>query len=64
MSLSAMYALIEAGKIACHRLGMGKGSIRISQEDLQFYLESCRVGESIKETETPRRKKLRHISLQ
>jgi len=42
VSKSIVYSLIEAGKIACHRIGLGRGTIRMSQDDLDQYLESCK----------------------
>lgn len=57
VSQSIIYALVEAGQIVCHRIGVGRGSIRIAEEDLARYLKSCRNADS---SSGPR---LRHISL-
>ena len=62
VSKSIIYALVESGKLACHRIGMGRGTIRISHSDIQSYLESCRYGEFVEEP-VPRRTKLKHIRL-
>jgi excisionase family DNA binding protein len=43
VSPSLVYALVEAGRIACHRIGMGRGAIRIDERDLETYLEACRT---------------------
>jgi len=40
VSRSKVYALIEAGTIGHYRIG---GSIRVSEEQLTAYLESCKV---------------------
>jgi excisionase family DNA binding protein len=42
MSRTCMYQLIEAGKLSCYRIGLGRGAIRISEEDLAAYVEGCR----------------------
>ncbi len=42
VSKQNVYALVEAGKLACHRIGLGHGAIRISEEDLALYLEQAR----------------------
>lgn len=57
VSQSIIYALVDKGKIVCHRIGVGRGSIRISEEDLACYLRSCR------NTESSSRPKLRHLNL-
>ena len=44
ISQSLVYSLIERGKLAHYRLGLGRGGIRISQADLFQYLDSKRVG--------------------
>ena len=37
-----LYALAAAGKIACHRLGVGDGAIRFDPADIEAYKQSCR----------------------
>jgi excisionase family DNA binding protein len=39
---STAYALIQSGKIVGHRIGVGRGAIRVDEEDLETFLESCR----------------------
>jgi len=39
LSRSKIYELIAGGEIVPHRIG---GSVRISQESLQTYVDSCR----------------------
>lgn len=40
-SQAHVYALIEAGELECYKIGLGKqGGIRISEEQLQAYLDS------------------------
>lgn len=62
VSKSMVYALVESGKLSCHRIGIGRGTIRISDEDLASYLETTRFCNSA-EVKPPRRKRLRHIRL-
>jgi len=63
VSRSIVYSLIECGKLACHRIGLKRGTIRIAVADLDAYLESCRQGECVEEPPIPRRTKLKHIKL-
>ncbi|MEK6233190.1 MAG: helix-turn-helix domain-containing protein [Planctomycetales bacterium] len=44
LSDRAIYDLCRAGKLRHLRLGAGKGSIRVSQEDLDAYREACVTG--------------------
>ena len=50
VSVSTTYQLIEQGKLACYRIGAGRGSIRVCVEDVELYLASCR---STPEKKTP-----------
>ena len=45
VSRSTIYNLIESGELTHHRFGKGRGTIRISEEQLQQYLESTKVEE-------------------
>ena len=62
VSSSLIYHLIDSRKLACHRIGAGRGTIRIRKEDLDEYLSACR---SDRIDETPRASvpRLRHIKL-
>ena len=65
MSASSVYALVECGHLAFYRLGKRRGAIRISDEDLDSFLQGCRVGTS-EPTKAPRQRrsrKLQHIRL-
>ena len=42
VSATCVYQLIEAGKLACHRIGVGRGAIRIAEADLAAFIEGCR----------------------
>lgn len=42
ISKQSVYVLIQQGQITTHRFGAGRGTIRISEEDLATFIESCR----------------------
>lgn len=65
VSLSTVYGLIETGKIACHRIGVGRGAVRVSEEQLAEYLESTKRErrEPTVERTVPRLSQLRHVRL-
>ena len=63
VSLSTIYGLIESGKIACHRIGLGRGAVRVSEHDLTAYLESCRHEVQAAPARKPHRSRLKHIQL-
>jgi excisionase family DNA binding protein len=63
VSLSTVYGLIESGKLACHRIGRGRGAVRVSEEDLGAYLESCRNPVDDQPKRIPARVKLKHVHL-
>ena len=63
VSASCVYQLVESGKIPNHRIGLGRGAIRVSEADLEEYLASCHRE---KMSEAPRRAprlKLKHLKL-
>ena len=62
VSATCVYQLIERGKIACHRIGTGRGTIRISEEDLTAFLTSCReVSEELPKQLERTKQTLRHL---
>ena len=46
VSATCVYQLISARKLPCHRIGVGRGAIRVSEADLAGFLECCRQGAS------------------
>jgi len=42
LSAGAIYALCSSGTLPHHRLGRGRGAIRIDRQDLVNYVESCK----------------------
>lgn len=66
ISPALAYALVEAGKMPHYRIGLGRGSIRVSEEQLARFLNECE--EKIAEPHRPAppvkpRLTLRHINL-
>jgi excisionase family DNA binding protein len=44
VSATTIYNLIAAGKLRCHRVGLGRGCIRISEEHLADFLRGAQRG--------------------
>lgn len=42
VSAQNVFTLVEAGKLVCHRIGLGRGAIGISEGDLALFLEQAR----------------------
>jgi excisionase family DNA binding protein len=42
VAVSTVYALVESGKLGAFRIGPNDGAIRVSEEQLQAYLDACR----------------------
>ncbi len=66
VSLGCVYALFESGRLACHRIGLGRGTVRVSDADLNDYLAASRQqqGEEARSLAPPRVKlKLKHLQL-
>jgi excisionase family DNA binding protein len=63
----SVYQLIQAGKLPVHRFGAGRGTIRISQADLDQFIESCRQVASPRDvprvSRPARQQPLKHIRL-
>jgi excisionase family DNA binding protein len=60
VSSSAVYQLLDAGRLACHRIGTGRGAIRVSESDLESFLAACRQERQEPMAAAPR-VKLRHL---
>lgn len=60
VSQALVYALCATGKLAHERYGLGRGTIRISEEAVLTYQEASRVRE---QRVPPIRLKLKHIRL-
>ena len=62
VSSSLIYQLVESGKLPVLRIGNGRGAIRFSPQDIEAYLEECRVEKQAPATRQ-RRPRLKHIKL-
>ena len=65
VSPSCIYQLVESGKLPHHRIGLGRGAIRFSDNDVAEYLEVVRqisTGHRPKPASVDRRK-LKHLKL-
>ncbi len=62
VSCSLVYALIESGKLVAHRVGRGRGALRVSAADFEAYLAVCR-SERVQPRPRRTRVKLRHIKI-
>ena len=64
VSRSLVYELVVKGKLPHHRVGVGRGTIRISEDDVAEFLRCCRT-ETREEPDKKRMKpspvKLRHL---
>ena len=62
VSNACVYRIVQSGKLPCHRIGNGRGTVRIAEEDLAEYLNTCRVEKS---NRAPRlsRSRLKHIKV-
>ena len=65
VSPSCVYQLIDSGKLSHHRIGVGRGTIRVSDADLKTYLDECRSESANEKLPEPRPKpaKLKHLKL-
>lgn len=44
VSTCTVYDLVAAGKLRCHRIGMGRGTIRVTEEQLAEFLANSETG--------------------
>lgn len=42
VAVSTVYALVESGKLGAFRIGPNDGAIRVSEQQLEAYLNACR----------------------
>lgn len=62
VSTNCVYDLVAKGKLCCYRVGVGRGAIRVRQEDVSAYLAGCRREPSDEAPAMPRRR-LKHLTL-
>jgi excisionase family DNA binding protein len=53
VSLRCVYQLIEARAIPCHRIGIGRGTIRVQEGDVDAYLIASRSPDKSAPTPPP-----------
>ncbi len=58
VSQACVYQMIAERKIAHVRIGVGRGAIRVGEEDLQAFLDGCKVEQAM-----PGHRELKHIKL-
>jgi excisionase family DNA binding protein len=65
LSPATVYQMCARGKLAHIRVGVGRGAIRIRQEDLDAFIAEAAAGQPEVTTPQPRSKpiKLKHLSL-
>lgn len=57
-SVANAYALIESGRLAHFRVGAHRGGIRVSEDQLQAFLDSASEGPDVSR---PARSRLKHV---
>jgi excisionase family DNA binding protein len=63
VSASSVYALVETGRLACHRIGIGRGTIRIDETDLAAFLDACRSAPRPAPRRASTRPQLKHLRI-
>ena len=63
ISLSTVYALVSQGALRAHRIGLGRGSIRIAEEELQLYLDSCKQATKKRDPRPRAPGRLKHLDV-
>ena len=62
VSAATVYGLVAAGKLRCHRIGLGRGAIRISEAHVVQYLEGAEpTPRSVLGPAPARQVKLKHL---
>ncbi|WP_146599765.1 helix-turn-helix domain-containing protein [Novipirellula aureliae] len=62
---STVYGLLSQGRLKCYRIGLGRGTIRVSEDELARFLAATVSDPSEHETEQPQepRQSLKHIKM-
>lgn len=63
VSESTIYALVKAGRLRSHRVGLGRGVIRISDSAIVDYLATTVSEPASEGSNLSRRPRLKHICL-
>lgn len=62
VSKAVVYRLIDSGKLKCHRIGLGRGAIRVSEAQLKAFLDSSESLGSPSQSNRSRRQ-ITHLDL-
>ncbi|MHC4402137.1 MAG: helix-turn-helix domain-containing protein [Planctomycetota bacterium] len=63
VSVGCVYALVAKNEISHVRIGVGRGTIRLRQEDLDDYLEARQIDKRERAAQVPPHPTLRHLKL-
>jgi excisionase family DNA binding protein len=63
VSSSLVYRMVESGKIGCLRIGQGRGAIRVSERDLDQFIEQSQQTPTQPQQRHARHGGLRHLKL-
>ncbi|MCA9073983.1 MAG: helix-turn-helix domain-containing protein [Planctomycetaceae bacterium] len=64
VSPQIVYALIAKGRLVAHRIGLGRGTIRVEEAELRRYLDTCKQQHAPQPASRSRKRiRLRHIKL-
>jgi excisionase family DNA binding protein len=62
VSAATIYGLVAAGKLRCHRVGLGRGAIRITEEHVAEYLSGAQpIARPVPAKPTRTRVRLKHL---
>jgi excisionase family DNA binding protein len=61
VSADTVYALVSAGKLRCNRIGVGRGTIRVTEEQLAEFLAGTESRPPAPPKASTPKLKLRHL---
>lgn len=56
VGVGTVYALVGAGRLKCVRVGLGRGTIRITEDQLAEFMAGATTGPKVQVMPTPRPK--------
>lgn len=63
VSGSLVYQLVDSGNLPVHRIGNGRGAIRFRSEDIESYIDSCRLEKQRPKSTRKIRPRLKHVRI-
>jgi len=64
VSRTTVYQLVDSGVLVAHRIGAGRGALRVSEDDLEDYLARVRQEKpTAASAPKPPARRLRHLRL-